>query len=127
MMLGEQQTLRPVDVAVQILGDLLREEILLEQLLLEPDRQRLAERGESARRECQVGLEQALELEERLVVEGDVVEIGGLDACLLAAIAHGIRRKIRIVLAPREAFFLGRRDDLAVDDESSRGVVIEGR
>jgi hypothetical protein len=37
-------------------------------------------------REGEVGLEQPLELEERLVVEGDVVDVGQLDAGLVEAV-----------------------------------------
>jgi hypothetical protein len=36
-------------------------------------------KGEAARREGQVGLQQPLELQERLVVEGDVVDLVELD------------------------------------------------
>ena len=46
------------------------------QLLLQPDGMRHEERPEAARRERQIGLEQALELQQRLVVEPDVVELG---------------------------------------------------
>jgi hypothetical protein len=48
------------------------------ELGLEPERHRPAERGEAPRRVGEVGLEQALELQDRLVVEADVVELGGV-------------------------------------------------
>ena len=47
------------------------------QLLLQPDRHRHAEALEARRREREVGLEQPLELAQRLFVERDVVEIAG--------------------------------------------------
>ena len=76
-----------------------------------------------ARRERQVGLEQALELEERLVVERHVVEIFGANrACAGSSARHC--RKARVVLAAREALLLRRADD-APSRTSSRRVVIE--
>src|SRR5690606_18521303 len=74
VMLGEQQLLPPVDVVVEPL-ELAHEQAFLEQLLLEPYGQRGLERCEAARREREVRLEQALELQERLVVERDAVEL----------------------------------------------------
>ena len=44
------------------------------ELLPRPERGELQERSEASRGVGQVGLEQALELQERLVVESDVVE-----------------------------------------------------
>ncbi len=49
-------------------------------LFLQPDRHRLDEAAETLRRVGEVGLEQAFELEQRLVVKDDVIEIGGRDA-----------------------------------------------
>jgi hypothetical protein len=51
------------------------EQVLLEQLFPEPDRERHRERREAAEREGEVRLEQPLELEEGLVVEGHVVDV----------------------------------------------------
>ena len=47
------------------------------QFLFQPERQRLAKRAVAARRECEVRLEQALEFRDRLIVEANVVEVGG--------------------------------------------------
>jgi hypothetical protein len=78
MMLGEQQ---PVgrNILVELL-QILAQQALLEQLFLEPERDRHLERAEAPRRERNIGLEQPLEFQERLVVEGDVVDLGELCA-----------------------------------------------
>ena len=44
----------------------------------------MQERAEALRRDAEVGLEDALELEQRLVVEADVVDVVDADAGLLA-------------------------------------------
>ena len=97
------------------------------ELLLRPQRHELQERPEAARRVRQVGLQQALELQERLVVEADVVELLGRDAGLVEAVADGVDRERVVVLAAGEPLLLRRRDDVAVDDERRRRVVVEGR
>ncbi len=101
--------------------------VLHPELLAHPERHRLQEGAEAAWREVEVRLEEALELQERLVVEGDGVERGGLDAPLLQAPESGLAREAGVVLLPREALFLRGRDDLAVDDEGGGGVVVVGR
>ena len=78
------------------------------------------------RGERQVGLQQALELDQRLVVEADVAEIAESDPAFAQAVAHRVDRESRIVLLPGEALLLGRRDDLAVAHEACRAVMVEG-
>jgi hypothetical protein len=78
-----------------------------------------------ARREREVGLEQPLELEERLVVERDEVHILELDARLREAVVERVAREARVMLLPRETFLLRGRDDLAVAHDGRCGVVIE--
>ncbi len=126
MMLGKQQPLLPVVAGLDRL-ELVGQEHLLEQLFLEPHRQRHAERLEAARREREVGLEQPLELQERLVVEYDVVDGVELDAGLGEAIVHGVLRIARVMLLAGEALLLRRRDDLAVLDQRGCAVVVERR
>ena len=50
------------------------QQALLEQLLLQPERDRHAERAEAARCERNIGFQQSFEFQERLVVEHDVIE-----------------------------------------------------
>ena len=125
-MIGEQQPLLPIDVRIDLL-QALPQQPLLEQLFLQPERDRQPERTEAARRERQIGLEQPLELDERLFVEHHVVEIGRFHAGLIEAIADRGRRKPRVVLDAGEALLLRGGDDAAVDDQRRGAVVIEGR
>ena len=105
---------------------LLLQEALQEHLLLEPDRHGRHEGPDAARGERQVGLQQALELDQGLVVEGDVAEIAESDPALAQAVAHRVDRESRIVLLPGEALFLGGGDDLAVAHEACCAVMVEG-
>src|SRR5690606_25871972 len=95
-------------------------------LLFGPHRQRPAKLREAARREGEPGLEEPVELGEWLVVERDEVELRGVDARLAQAIRDGVGREGRVVLLPREALFLRRREELTVADEAGGAVVVEG-
>src|SRR5262249_35337228 len=88
--------------------------------------QRVTERGEPSRGEGQIRLEQSLEFQERLVIEGYVVDLVRSDACLLKAGHHGLARESRVVLLSREPFLLGRRDDATVHSHGGRGVGVVG-
>src|SRR5262245_35568321 len=99
---------------------------LHEQLLAEPARHRLHEGRESRGREGQVCLEHSLELEERLVIEADVVHLLRLEPRPAQAKVDCTRGETRVVLLPRESFLLRGSDDLAVDDQSRGAVVIKG-
>ena len=73
-----------------------------------------------AGREGQIGLQQPLELQQRLVVEADVVEIARASRPGLGqAVVDGVLRKPGVVLLAGEAFFLGGGDDPAVDDQAA--------
>ena len=74
VMLREEQPFFPIAIARK-LPQLVAQKLLLEQLLAQPQRDRHAEGFEAGRREREIGLQQALELEERLVVEHDVVDV----------------------------------------------------
>ncbi len=95
------------------------------ELLLQPQGQSHQEELEAARRVGDVGLEDAVELEERLVVEGDQVELAGGDPAFLQAVVDGVLREVEVVLLAREALFLGGRDDAPVLDEAGGAVVVE--
>jgi hypothetical protein len=109
------------------LAQFARQQVLLEELLAQPDRHRHAELAEAARRRRYVGLEEPLELDERLLVEHDRVDLGQRDAALAEAIAHGVRREAGVVLAAREALFLRGRDGRPVHHERGGAVVVVGR
>src|SRR5918912_816608 len=109
MMLGEHQLGLDFDVA-HAPRELVAQDVLLEQLLARPYRDGFGERAESARRKGQIGLQQALELEERFVVEDDVIEFLDREAASREAVIDGSGGKIGIVPFAREALFLGRRN-----------------
>src|SRR6185437_1432043 len=96
------------------------------ELLPEPERDGPAERDEAARRIGEVGLEDAVEFLERLVVEADVREIGRADPRLREAVGDGLLGKGVVVTNAGEAFLLGGGHDLAVPDQGGRAVVVEG-
>ena len=77
--------------------------------------------------DCQVGFEETLEFEERLVVESDVVEVLGLEAGLGQAVGDCLVRELVIVLAAGEPFLLGRSDEFAIDKQDGCRIVVEGR
>src|ERR1700682_5517646 len=113
MMLGKQQLVLPVK-AGRLRLELFADQILLEQFLLEPQWQGHAERGEPARREGEIGLKQPLELDERLLVEHDVINLVELHAAFVEAIANGILRIARILLLAGKTFLLRRGNDMPV-------------
>src|SRR5262249_51546670 len=82
---------------------------------------------EAGRGEAEVLVEQSVELEERLVVETDVVEFGRADACLAEAVGRSSSGKPGVVLLTREALLLSGSDDLAVAHHAGCRVVVEGR
>src|SRR5437879_7018206 len=91
---------------------------LHEELLLHPQRTGQAERSEALRSDPQVGLENALEFEQRFVVEADVREVGALDPRRRETIGDGPMGERRVSLLAAEALFLRRRDDLAVRQQA---------
>ena len=121
---GEKQFLVPVEVR-RLFLEFLLQQILQEQFFAQPDRDRHAERRETARRKGQIGFKQAFELEERLVVEGYVIHLAQPDTGLLQAIRDGMVRIAGIVLLAGEPLFLGSGHDRAVLDQGGGAVVVE--
>ncbi len=117
VVLGEEHLALEPEALLELLGH--------PQLLPEPDRHGLGERRERAREGGQVGEEDPLELDERLVVEDHIVEIAHADAPLLEAIPDGALGDRRIVALSREALFVGGGHQPAVLHEGCRGVVVE--
>ena len=97
------------------------------QLLLRPQRHEPQERPEPARGEGEVRLEQPLELQERLVVEADVVERLRGNPRLVETIANRMDGEPVVVLPAGESLFLCRGHDVSVDHQCRRRVVVEGR
>ena len=118
VVIGEQQLLFPVDAVVD-LQQMVAQHGFLEQLLLQPDRDRLAERLKAARRKGEIGLEQALEFEKRLFVEHHMIDVGRRQLAGRQAVANRGSGKARVVLPPRKALLLRRGDDLAVHSKAA--------
>src|SRR6266849_6201757 len=85
------------------------------------------EGSKAARRDLEVGLQDALELEQRFVVEADVFEVRGGDPGCPQAVRRRVGRKVSVALAPREPLLLGRGDDLAVPQQRRGAVVVKRR
>ena len=125
VVLCEEEPILPVEARV-VLGELAAQQVLLKQLFPEPYGHGHPKRRESPGREAQIRLEQALELQERLVIECHVIHVPKSDVPGLEAIGDGVRRKAGVVLLAREPLLLGGREDRTVLDEDGGAVVIEG-
>jgi hypothetical protein len=114
------------DDLLRVDPELLLQQVLHPQLLREPGVHRLAEDGPRSRERRERGGEDALELDDRLLVEDDQVEVVRGDAGALQAELDRELREARIVLHPAEAlFFRGREDDAVLHDRRRRVVVVE--
>ena len=74
----------------------------------------------------EIALEDALEFEVGLVVEGDGIEIRWADSGSLQAEFDGVDGELVVVLDPGEALLLSRRKDNSIFYERRRAVVVEG-
>lgn len=95
------------------------------ELLAEPHGQGLSKAREPSRRMGDVGLDEPLELGQRLLVESHVIELLRLDPRFVEAVADRVLGEPRIVFLAREALFLDRGDDLAVTHKGGCRVVVE--
>jgi hypothetical protein len=94
-------------------------------LRLKPDGHRLHPRPIRPGPSREARLHDAEELDERLLVEADVIDVLDLDAGLLQAVPDRPRWEIGVVLLPGEALLLGCSDELAILHQGRRRVVIE--
>ena len=78
-------------------------------------------------REGEIGLEHALELQERLVVERDVSIWPRPTPASARQYSTACCGKRGVVLLPGESLLLRRGHDMAVVDEGRRAVVVVGR
>src|ERR1017187_848088 len=102
------------------------EKVFLEQLLSSPQRKSHPERSQPARRERQIIIQEALELQKGLFVENHRIKLLWRHARGFQAVANRVSRKAGIVFLSGKPLLLGGRYDLAVADERRRAVVIEG-
>ena len=107
------------------LGQLVLKEFAHQQLLFDPYGNGHQEAAQALRREAVVGLQEALELEDGLVVKGHRAQVGQMKARLLHHVAHGLGRIAGIVLLPGKPLLLGRGNNLAVRQKDCGAVVIE--
>src|SRR5262245_59709779 len=124
VVLGEEKLVLPVEVRRKFL-QLAADDVLLKQLLAQPERDGQCERLIAARRKPNIGLQEPLELEKRLLVEHYVIDLIELAAFLLEAIRDRMSRKARILLLAGEALLLCCGHNAAVDQERRSTVVIE--
>ena len=108
MVLGEQHFAREVEKLLNLLFGL--------QFAAEPQRTGGSKRLATARRIGHGGFDDAVEFEQRLVVEHDMVELRGGDAGFGEAVISGVTRQARVVFLARKSFFLGRGDNFAVSN-----------
>src|SRR5712692_5879663 len=108
-MLGEQQLVLPVEAGSARLQPL-ADKVLLEQFLLEPQRQGHAERGEPPRREGKVGLKQPFKLYKWLLVKNHVIHVVERQAAFSETILDGILGITCILLLAGKTLLLRRRD-----------------
>ena len=100
--------------AFRLAAERLRQSAWSVQLLTEPHRQELGERLDALRRVRQVRLHEPIELQDRFVIERDVVELVGRDPRALEAVLRRVVRERSVVLLAGETFFLSGSYDLAV-------------
>ena len=96
------------------------------QFLSEPERHGQGEGAEAGGSKAQIGLEQTLKLEERLVVETDIVNRLRREPGLLQAVVDSMDREVRVVLLTSEALLLSGGGDFAVHHQGRSRIVIEG-
>ena len=119
--------LREVDVLRHVDARLVERGLHLQgdpQFLPHPEGNGHHEGGEALGGDAEVGLENAGELGDGLVVERDGVEPVGFHVAFGEAVLHRVDGEIGIVFLPGEALFLGGGHDVAVADEGGRGVVV---
>ena len=83
--------------------------------------------GSPAGAKGEIGLQQPVEGQQRLVVEPDVIDLVEGDPSGVETVRRRLGRKARVVLLPGESLLLGSRDDLTIPHQRGRAVVIEGR
>jgi hypothetical protein len=120
MVFGKEERASPIAE----LGEMSVQQPAREQLLLDPHRHRGDEAAQPERRKGVVGLEQAFEFQERLVVESDRIQILEPHPRFLEDVLARVRGKGRVVPHSAEALFLSGGYEAAVDEECGGAVVV---
>jgi len=90
-----------------------------------PQRHGCAEGAETDRGVGQVRLEQTVELQQRLVVKRDNLEVGRRQAPFRKAVVDGVLREPLVVFLAREPLFLGSGHQAAVAHQAGGTVVVK--
>jgi hypothetical protein len=116
VMLSEKQTPVPIKTVPGTLVELIAKQALLKELLTEPKRNSHLERPETPGCEGDISFQEALKLQEGLVIKHDVVNLIGTHTFLGEAIVNSMRRKTSVVLLPAEALLLCCGNNLTIAD-----------
>src|SRR5205814_9838509 len=98
MMLGEYDSGLQNLLACSQLRELADEQVIQEELLAQPHRDRHREALEAIRRKGDVSFKEPLELQQRLVVERDDIDAGNISAGLLQALRDRVLGEARVVV-----------------------------
>src|SRR5712671_3923041 len=98
-----------------------------EEALLHPEWARPIEGRESARGDVEIGLEQTLELEQRLLVEHDRFQCRGFDAGGSEAVCDCLAWKARVTFHACKTLFLCCRDYPVPGEQACSAAVVESR
>ncbi len=93
--------------------------------LANPERDGHQERAPARRCIGQVTVQNPVKLQERLLIEGNKVQLASLDAAFAQTILHGVFGENRIMFFAGEAFLLRCGNDLAVAHQAGRAVVVK--
>jgi hypothetical protein len=106
---------------------LLIDQSLEKHFLLEPDRNSGDERGKSLRNEGIIRFQKPLKFEQRLIIEGNGIELVDGCATIFQAEFHRIGWKIGIVFLAGKTFLLSCCDDFAILNYGGGRVMIKRR
>jgi hypothetical protein len=93
--------------------------------VLHPEWPGAAEGGEPAGRDGEIRLEKSLELQQRLFVKNDRIELRRLNAGFCQTVTSRLAREAFVAFDAGKAFLLRRRDDAVPRKQASGAVVIE--
>src|SRR5262249_55259651 len=94
--------------------NLFAKQVSQQQFFLQPHRHGGKKGLQAARRKPNVGFEEPLEFDQRLVIKHNVLKILDSDPSLIQTVLDGTMRKSWIMLLSREPLFLCGRDDPTV-------------
>src|SRR5436305_4061923 len=101
-------------------------DVLDPDFLFHPDRDRFQKRAQTKRRASYVGGKKPIAFQKWLFVEGDEIQFLALgNSAFAQTVINRVPRKSGIVFLSGETFFLRRRDDDSIADETRGAVVIK--